>query len=128
MNLKKIVRLTKNNKGLTLLEVMVSLIIFSVGFLCLLPMIVTAIKGNEFADASTKASNYTQAKIEELKATHSFIGDIATHTDTVENMIRNWNVTNPATHYYQIMVKVSWNDHYGKAHQCSTLTGESTTE
>ena len=120
-------RFRKNSKGITILEVMVALVIFSVGFMCLLPMIVTAIRGNEFADNFTKATQYTQAKIEELKSTHSFVGGVAADTDTVENMTRTWIATLADTNYYQISVKVQWVDRFGTAHQCSTLTGESTT-
>ena len=124
----KIIKPIKRNKGLTLLEVLVALIIFSIGFLSLMPMIVTAIRGNEFADAFTKATNYSNAKIEELKSTHSFLTGATADTDTVENMVRLWQATKADSHYYQIKVKISWTDNYGKAHRCSTLTGESTTE
>ena len=120
----------KKNKGITLLEVMVAMTIFSVGFLCLLPMIVTAIKGNEFAEDYTKATNFNQQKAEQLKSTHSFLGADSIGTDTVENMIRNWRVRRDSTltHYYNMTVVTSWYSDDGRAHQCSLYTGESTTE
>ena len=58
MILSKIRKLLKKEKGFSLLEALVAMVIFTVGFLCLLPMIITAIRGNEFADAYTKATNY----------------------------------------------------------------------
>ena len=128
MVLSRITKLLKKNKGLTLLEVMVAMIIFSVGFMCLLPMIITAIEGNEFADAYTKATNYNQAKAEELKATHSFLAGDSIGTDTVENMTRTWELTNQSTHYWKMTVVTTWQGHDGRTHQCSLITGESTTE
>jgi len=123
-------RVHKKNKGITLLEVMVAMTIFSAGFLCLLPMIVTAIKGNEFAEDYTKATSFNQAKAEELKSTHSFLAGDSDGVDTVENMTRTWRVRRDATltHYYSMTVVTSWYTDDGRAHQCSLYTGESTTE
>lgn len=127
MVLTRITKLLKNSKGLTLLEVMVAMVIFSVGFMCLLPMIITAIKGNEFADAYTKATNYNQAKAEELKATHSFLAGDSIGTDTVENMTRTWNITNQSTHYWEMTIVTTWQSNDGRTHICTLLSAESTT-
>ena len=72
--------------------------------------------------------------MDELKATHSFVGipfgSAVADSDQVENMKRKWTVTHAVgdTHYYQIVVEMSWTDHYGKAHEYSSPSGESTTE
>ncbi len=56
-----------NNKGFTLLEVMVSLVIIAVGLLGLSSLTVSMIQGNVFSDKLTTATILAQDKLEELE-------------------------------------------------------------
>ena len=111
----------RGQQGFTLLEVMVSMIIFATGLLMMVPMIVTSIKGNEFADMSTKAAHFIQAKMEEIKNTHNFTSGY----DHPDGMTRTWTVVTSAANLKQITVQMDWVDHDGRQHSNVTTTYES---
>lgn len=56
-----------NESGLTLLEVLVSLIILSIGILGLGPMVVLSIDGNNISEDMMTVSNLAKDKIEEYE-------------------------------------------------------------
>lgn len=111
----------RGSKGLTLIEVLVSMIIFATGLLMLVPMIMTAIKGNEWADMTTKAGHHIHAKIEEIKNTH----DWTTGHDSPEGMARTWTVEDQASFLKKIIVKMTWVDNDSLSHCDSIITYES---
>jgi len=111
----------RREKGLTLLEVMVSMIIFATGLLMMVPMIVTSLKGNVFADMTTKAAHHIQAKIEEIKNTHNFTSGY----DNPEGMTRTWMVDDYGSHLKKITVQMTWVDKDSLQHQNVTVTYES---
>ena len=108
-------------EGFTLLEVMVSMIIFATGLLMMVPMIVTSLKGNVFADMTTKAAHHIQAKIEEIKNTHNFTSGY----DNPEGMTRTWMVEDYGSHLMKITVQMTWVDKDSLQHQNVTVTYES---
>ena len=57
----------KKQKGFTLIEVLISLIIFAVGLLAIAGMQITSIKGNHFSSNVTQAAVLAQNKLEYLK-------------------------------------------------------------
>ena len=57
-----------NQKGFTLIEVMIAMLILSLGILGVLKMQVTAVKGNSFSIGLTEAATFAQNKVEELAA------------------------------------------------------------
>lgn len=65
----KLIKIFKNEKGFTLLELMVSLVIMSVGMLGIIGMFVYAIGGNAEGRNLSRATNLAGKKIEELKFT-----------------------------------------------------------
>lgn len=111
----------KAERGFTLLEVVVSMAIFATGLLMMVPMIVTAQKGNVFANGTTKAAHYIQAKIEEIKNTHDFTSG----SDTPEGMTRTWTTSDVNTFLKQITVVIVWLDKEMHEHRDSTVTYES---
>ena len=111
----------RGNKGLTLIEVLVSMIIFATGLLMLIPMIITSIKGNEWADMTTKAAHHIQAKTEEIKNTH----DWTQSQDSLEGMTRTWTVEDYGSFLKKIMVKMTWVDKDSLPHCDSIITYES---
>jgi len=108
-------------EGFTLLEVMVSMVIFATGLLMLAPMIVTSQKGNIFADWTTKAAHHIQAKIEEIKNTHNFTSG----TDYPEGMTRAWTVETYGSYLKKITIQMTWLDKDSLEHNNVTTTYES---
>lgn len=108
-------------EGFTLLEVMVSMIVFATGLLMMLPMIVTSIKENVFADMTIKAAHHIQAKIEEIKNTHNFTSGY----DDPEGMTRTWTVEDYGSHLKKITVEMTWMDKDSLQHRNVTVTYES---
>jgi prepilin-type N-terminal cleavage/methylation domain-containing protein len=111
----------KGNNGLTLVEVLVSMVIFATGLLMLIPMVITSIKGNEWADSTTKAAHHIHAKIEEIKNTH----DWTSGEDSPEGMARTWLVENSGSFLKKLTVKMIWMDKDGTQHTDSIVTYES---
>lgn len=112
---------SKGKEGFTLLEVMVSMIIFATGLLMMVPMIVTSMKGNVFADMTTKAAHHIQAKIEEIKNTHDFTSGY----DHPEGMTRTWTVEDFGTRLKKITVQMTWLDKDSLEHNNIVTTYES---
>lgn len=55
---------TLNRKGLTLLEVLVSMVVMSLGLLSLAPMVVLSIEGNNISRDAISVSNLAKQRIE----------------------------------------------------------------
>lgn len=113
--------LSPREEGFTILEVMVSMIIFATGLLMLVPMIVTSQKGNTFADWTTRAGHDIQAKIEEIKNTHNFTSG----HDHPEGMTRTWTIEDYNTFLKKIKVEMAWLDKDSLEHHNVTVTYES---
>jgi len=67
-----------NQEGFTLLEVLISLAVFSIGVLAVVALQTSAIQGNSSANHMTEASILAQDKVEELMTlpiTHAFLND-----------------------------------------------------
>ena len=109
------------HRGVTLLEVMVSMIIFATGLMMMIPLIVTSIKGNEFADRTTRAAHHIQAKIEKIKNTHDFTSG----EDSPDGMTRTWTVENSGTRLKKITVQMTWLDEDGRQHDNTVVTYDS---
>ena len=95
-----------NEKGVSLLEVMVAMIILGVSLLMLLSMTMVALDGNDWANNTTRSSQLMQEKLEQLRSFDS----LTDGTDTVDKYVRNWAVTSIASHLKRIDVDISWED------------------
>jgi prepilin-type N-terminal cleavage/methylation domain-containing protein len=107
--------------GFSLLEVMVSMVIFATGLLMMIPMIITSIKGNVFADMTTRAAHHIQGKIEEIKNTH----DLISGSDSPEGMTRRWTVEDCGPNLKKITVQLNWVDKDSLEHENVVITYES---
>lgn len=56
----------KNQKGFTLIEVMIAMTILSIGILGVAKMQISAMQGNSYASGLTEATSFAQNKMEEL--------------------------------------------------------------
>ena len=97
--------------GVSLLEVMVSMIILSVALLVLLNLAMVALDSNDWSKHATSATQLMQQKLEEVRTTTPTPG---TYSDTVGDYKRIWTVSNLVSHLDQVDVKISWTDVRGK--------------
>ena len=107
-----------NQKGMTLLEVMISMLILTFGVLGLAPMIVISMYGNSYSNQVTVADAIAMDRFEEIK-TWYHISPLP-HSETVNNVqgiFTRQTLINDATTdasipsgVYEIQVNVTWTD------------------
>ncbi len=119
-----------NNKGMSLLEVLVGMIILALGILGLAPMMVTSIEGNTIARDNIEAANLLKQRIEFYEGLDSIPGvpfslretglrgQFARTTAVADNAS---DTTIPAG-VYQVDVQIDWTDHLNKPHTRSYST------
>lgn len=123
-------RLPKNDKGLSLLEVVVAMLILAFGILGLAPMLVNTIFSNSYSGDVTKANVIAQDKIEFMQSLVSFnplpwtevnsnLNGIFTRTTRVD--IDSTDASVPSG-VYRIKVTVSWTDKAGKTRSVNYYT------
>lgn len=102
---------TKSNYGFSLLEVMIAMVILSVGLLALARMQAYFAQGSGDSRYLTHAVDVGLSKIEELKAANfdSISSNSSTNTDYNRPFYLNWTVT---SHQYskKIDLTVTFND------------------
>lgn len=111
----------RKKEGFSLIEVMMSLLVFTIGMLMLVPMMVLSIQGNEYASKATYASQLAQAKIEELKNRNV----IYSSQDVVGLMTRSWTVEDESSSLKKLTVSVTWVDQDNRQHQVEIITYKS---
>lgn len=116
-----------NNKGFTLIEVLVGLVILAIGLLAIAGLQITAIKGNFFSSSLTQATIFAQDKMEWLKNISYPDADLSTgqHNEgTIPNTIfsRQYNVVEDAGNNIKtITVTVQWTDKVSHSISLSTI-------
>jgi len=108
----------RNEKGITLLEVLVAMIILAFGVLGLAPMIVISMYGNSYSNQVTVANAIAQDRLEEMKSWPEVnpIPYSETVNDIHETFTRQTLVNDATTDasipngVYRIEVTVSWTD------------------
>jgi prepilin-type N-terminal cleavage/methylation domain-containing protein len=113
----KIIRLG-NNKGFTLLEILVAITVFSIGLLGMATLTTGIIKGNKFSKNMTTATTLAQDQMEKIIGV-GYSGTPTSDTTTTEdyNSITNYSsykrvtftqVDNPAEGMKKITISVYW--------------------
>ncbi len=104
----------RNNKGFSLIEVMVALGIFSIGILAVASMQISAAQGNLSARMRTEAVTLASDQLEILNSLTYNHGDLApgAHLDNTDNVyLLEWTVTEDSTEDFKtIEVSVTWQD------------------
>ena len=113
-----------NNKGFSLIEVLLGLVILAIGLLAIAGMQITAIKGNYFSKSLTEATVLAQDKLEEFKnlpyASLSSGQDTKTVSGTT--FTRQYNVVEDAGNNIKtITVTVQWTDRVDHSISLSTI-------
>lgn len=110
--------LKSKNGGITILEVMVSMVILAFGILALAPLIVISMYGNSYSNELTVANAIAQEQIEQLKSLDE-ISPLPWHsvnTNLYGSFTRETWVNDIATDslippgVYKIKVEVTWVD------------------
>jgi len=107
-------RLSKNNRGFTLLEAVIAMAIFSIGILAVGSMQLWNTKNNTTGNFTTQATMLAREKIEELK-TVSDLTALANGNDTIGIYTRTWEPSNLTGTSRKLTVTVSWS-RQGKNH------------
>lgn len=105
-------RKLKNQKGVTLLEVLVAMFITGFALVFLLNMGMIALDANDWSNNSTVAAQAMQEKLEEIRASQNF----SSGSDSVQGITRSWSVSNIGSHLRQADVIVTWDDIKGRTH------------
>ena len=101
-------RLNRLEQGITLIEVLASMIILSLGLLTLLPMATLSIDANTHARDTDHVISQIQNKIEELRNTD--IIDPGIEVDSVSGMQTSWWTEDEAEDLKKVIVEVTWRD------------------
>ncbi len=102
----------KRNKGFTLLEIIIALIILTIGLIAIAYMANSAISGNRKAKLLTQAVTLAQDKLEELKGVDYDVLTSDNDTVNIGNIayLRTWTVqTDASKEMKTATVIVSWN-------------------
>jgi prepilin-type N-terminal cleavage/methylation domain-containing protein len=103
-------RMLRTEKGFSLIEVMIALVLFAVGLLAFAGLEVTAIRNSTYSKDYGKGNTYAQQKMEELKGTAW--ASLSAGSDTLEEKFtRTWTVAETEAHLMkQVVVNVTWLD------------------
>ncbi|MFQ5780144.1 MAG: prepilin-type N-terminal cleavage/methylation domain-containing protein [Nitrospiria bacterium] len=88
----------KGKKGFTLLEVLIALVILSIGLLGVLGMIASSVRGNTFSQQVSIATNLAQDRIEEMKNVpfdalfKPSLADQSFSDDTAPDPVKNYDL------------------------------------
>lgn len=110
----------QSQDGFTLLEVMMGLVIFTLGLLLLSSMMVVAIRGNVWSDKTTQVVQATREKIEEFRRISD--EDMASGSDVRGSMNRSWEITDIDTYLKRLTVVVGYWDEKAVEKACTTIT------
>lgn len=109
---------TLDNKGFTFLEILVAMVVLSIGFLGIAAVTASMVRGNSFSNRLTTATTLAQERMEEIRRL-GYSGISTADTTTVEdyNSIANHplykrvvrtNMKNPADGMKMVTVAVYW--------------------
>ncbi|MFQ5950431.1 MAG: type IV pilus modification protein PilV [Nitrospiria bacterium] len=97
-----------NKNGFSLIEVMIAMIVLSVGLLALVGMFETGMKSLQVGNKRTVASQLAQNKMEALRLTTPV--PVSDKEDNPEGMTRRWSIrkSKDDPNIWVISVEVSW--------------------
>jgi len=123
-------KIRKNEKGFTLIEVMISMVILAIGILGLAPLMVLSIYSNTYSQDLTRATSVAQDRIEQLKNQGNFVSMpydegpttvYGTYNRTIRVDDTSTDGTVPAG-VYRIKVTIAWTDDKGMARSVDYYT------
>lgn len=122
------------NRGFTLLEVVIAMLLLGIGLLALMALQIRSIRSNAFSNCMTVASCFARNQVESLRAANWDDMTVGTFTDTVRDrdpetgsprmvFTRRWVVEDDplSDRIRNVSVTVSWN-HDDGPHQIAVNT------
>ncbi|MBD3218272.1 MAG: prepilin-type N-terminal cleavage/methylation domain-containing protein [candidate division Zixibacteria bacterium] len=122
-DMKKI-RKKLDSKGFTILEVMMGMVIFSIGLLTLLSMLVISISGNAWSEKTTQTVQMVRETIETIKNTPEDQMEDYGYEDE-DGIFRHWYVEDSYEDQgdvKKVTVWVYWTDEFNRSQYTSTTT------
>lgn len=113
----------KSNRGITILEVLIAMVVLSLSLLLLLNMAMVALDGNDWSNKTSIATQLLQEKLEQLRVDP----DPASGSDTASGVTRTCSVSTIASHLRRVDVNVSWTD-VRQRNKTNTMTAYIKTE
>ncbi|MHB1398667.1 MAG: type IV pilus modification PilV family protein [Trichloromonadaceae bacterium] len=115
--------LNSQQRGFTLVEVLIALTIFTIGILAVATMQTSSIRYNSAAKLSSEGVFKAERKVEELLAgSHAALGNGGPQTNGPHSL--SWNVHNHGTHS-TIAVTVTWKEPGGnKSYTLTSIKGD----
>lgn len=104
----------KNQRGISLLEVMVAMLLTSFSLMMLLNMAMIALDGNDWSNKTTVATQVMQQKLEQIRG--GGMAAMTSGSDTAGGLARRWTVSSAGSHLRKVEVEVSWTDLKQKDH------------
>ena len=109
-----VMNFVRKSAGFTLLEILIALVIFSVGILAFTSLSVTATRTGSYGGRMTEAVTFAQDKLEELKANpwEKIVSGADQKTGpTGINYTRNWKVLEKKTRNLKtVSITIDWKD------------------
>jgi type IV pilus modification protein PilV len=99
-----------NQKGFSLIEILIAITVFAIGILAVAGMQITAIKGNSFANDLTKATTLAQDRMEKLISLPYIDLEDANATEGRYNISCNIDTDYPINNTKEIRVIIRWTD------------------
>lgn len=117
-----------NQKGFSLLEILIGLVILAVGLLAVAALQTTSVKGNYFSNNLMQATYIAQDRLEFLKTVpfdSLSSGNFSEESVTVRGKTfnRSYSVTK-VSNYFKIDYTVTWNDGVNHRISISTIRSE----
>jgi len=116
--LRKITR--HDEKGMTLVEIMVAMIILGIAISWLAPLMIIAMRSNRVGGDMTEATIMAQDKLEELRSS-SYASMLANPAgqDTTGRIVRSWTITEEEEQddLLRIVIDMNWLDDSGQEHE-----------
>ena len=97
----------RDDKGFTLIEVLIAITLLTVGLMAVATMQVSAIHGNKTGSDISNATFLAQDKLEELKASADITGE-SDGSDQAGIFTRSWQIAPSGTNSRSVTVTVSW--------------------
>jgi type IV pilus assembly protein PilV len=127
---QKLNELVSSQKGISLLEVMIAMLILALGVLGLAPMIVVSMFGNSYSNQVTIADAIAMDRFEEIQTWYQIAP--LPFTETLNNVrhsfTRQTQIDDSTTDgtvppgVYRIQITVSWTDHEQVARSITYFT------
>ena len=104
-----------SSRGFTLVEVLVAILILSIGLLAMVGMIGVAIQASAFSSKMSLATRSAQEKLEEIKSTPYANVTAGSEAEDADGLTRSWTVADdtPIVNTKTIQATVTWVDRKG---------------